>query len=535
MKYTPLVLLMGPIAFSVGKNHHLNLHSNHHHSRALDMTAGGYDKHPKGNFATSDGISPVPPIFENVLTTRNACCCLKGTQCTRNNCVGEPAFLIESVTVTTTLTSVIYHTSTIFDTAVSTDIGITTKFVTSIVTRDKIDVATVTNYVTSTEITKIPLPMNPKSNKHLIERRDPPAPPTAIPTAPAVIPGLKPGHNGHEHVALIPKETVTSYIYDFVFVWTTYSSAVLETSMVTSEVNSMSTQISTITSTLFKDAKSTTTVASTVVVTSTQVATSTQTPSFSTNKDIIGPTEPTTTKTPKNLAIETTSAVGTTSSDDTEAATETTIVDGGDVSGLQATTYLSTTMPRSSSSSSSSETASQTSSSTSTSDSSIWGGLSTGAKAGIGAGAGAAGLALLGIMAFFALGKRRRPIPTVSDTNAVNNWTPPPFPIRYSHLDSHEVSYTERAAALAHSMEDVDEPPPTSGSRDSQQSSGFGPHSRGASPSTTSELMSGKTEDAVWYMGLNTEHHEVFGQQYHEMPSFPPPSHSRYHGRSNAW
>lgn len=163
MKYTPLVLLMGPIAFSVGKNHHLNLHSNHHHSRALDMTAGGYDKHPKGNFATSDGISPVPPIFENVLTTRNACnngmvdclgaqcnqcgsccgagkcaenfgtccsedthcsfgfsccvssagccyedtsfccessptgCCLKGTQCTRNNCVGEPYVFLPNI------------------------------------------------------------------------------------------------------------------------------------------------------------------------------------------------------------------------------------------------------------------------------------------------------------------------------------------------------------------------------------------------------------------------------------------------------
>ncbi|KAI1198576.1 hypothetical protein F5X97DRAFT_342497 [Nemania serpens] len=512
--------------------------------------ASGYDKHPKGNFATADDVSPVPQILGNVLMTKDECnngkvdcsesqcdhCgsfCVKGTRCTRNDCVGEPAFLVESITVTTTLTSVIYHTSTIFDTTVSTNIGNVTKFVTSTITCDKIDVATVTNYITSTEISKRPSIANSKSTKQIMERRDPSTAPTAIHTTPTVIPSLKPSQNGPDNVALLSTMTVTSYIYDFVFVWITHSSAVLETSMVTSEVNSMSTHISTITSTLFKDAKTTTTVASTVVVTSAQVTTSTQAPSPSTKH--IGSTEPITTKPPKDLVVETTSVAGTTSSGDTEAATKTTIVDGGDVSGLQAATDVSTTIPRSDSSSTSSITASPTSSNTSTSDSSIRSGLSIGAKAGIGAGVGAAGLALLAIMGFFAFGRRRRPTPTVSGNYTVNNWTPPPSPLRYSHLDSREVSYTERAAALAHSMEKVDEPPPTSRVLSSQQSSGFSPPGRGTPPSTASELISDKTEDAVWHVGLNTEHHEVFGQQYHEMPSFPQPSHSQYRGHRNAW
>lgn len=106
MRYTPLVPLMGSIAFSIGNNHHLNLHSGHH-SRALDTMASGYDKHPKGNFATADDVSPVPQILGNVLMTKDECnngkvdcsesqcdhCgsfCVKGTRCTRNDCVGEP-------------------------------------------------------------------------------------------------------------------------------------------------------------------------------------------------------------------------------------------------------------------------------------------------------------------------------------------------------------------------------------------------------------------------------------------------------------
>lgn len=458
---------------------------------------------------------------------------MKGTQCSRNGCVGEPAFLVESVTVTTILTSIIYDTSTIFDTAVSSNTGIITKFVTDIVTRERIDVATVTNYITSTEITKISLPVNPQSIRQLMERKDPPTPLTAISTAPAVVPGLKVDQDSREPAALTLKKTVTSYAYLFVSVWTTYRSAVLETSIITSEVNSMSTHISTITSTLFKDGKSTTTVDSTVVITSTQISTSTKAHSSS-NRDV-GSTEPITTKTPKNLVDGTTSTVGTTSSNGPEAAAETTIVGDGDVSSMHIATDVSTTMPGSNGSSSSSNTASPPSSNTATSDTSIRSALSTGAKVGIGAGVGAASLALLGILVFFALGKRRRSTPASSSDHTANNWTQPPSPLRYSHFDSSELIYTERAAALAHSMENLDEPPPTSGLQDSHPSSGFSAPSRGASPSTTSDMASGKTEGAVWYMGLNTEHHEVFGQQYHEMPSFPQPSHSRYHGRSNAW
>ncbi|KAI1108516.1 hypothetical protein F5Y14DRAFT_82236 [Nemania sp. NC0429] len=476
MRYTPLILLTGPIAFSVGTNHHLNLHSNHR-SRSLDMMASGYDKHPKGNFATANAISPVPRTSAGVFITKDECssgmvdcsdaqcdqcgsCCVKGTQCTRNSCVSEPALLVESVTVTTTLTPV-------------------------------------------------------------------------VSTTPTVIPGLKSDHNSGEHVTLIPEKSVTSYIYDHVSVQTTYSSVVLETSMVTSEVNSPSTQISTITSTLFIDAKSTATVASTVIVTSTQMATPTQARSPSTKS--ADSTESITTKTPKNLAIKTSSLVSTTNSNHTKVATEATPVRDGDVSGLQAATGVSTTRQKSDSPSSSPITSSPTGSGSSSSDLSPWDGLSTGAKAGIGTGAAAASLALLGIMVFFILGKRRRPTPAVSGDNAVNNWTPPPSPIRHSHLDAREVSYTERAAALAHSMEHMGEPTSAFGVRESQKSAVFGSPGRGASPSEASVLVDGKPEDAVWYMGLNTEHHEVFGQQYHEMPSFPRPSHSRYYGRSNIW
>ncbi|KAI0427018.1 hypothetical protein F5Y09DRAFT_350741 [Xylaria sp. FL1042] len=606
MRYISLVLLGGTAAFLFDKNPQLDLAG-----RTLDMTAGGYDKHPKTNFETTNGTSPARQILGNALNTRDECnngivdcpdyqcdkcgsccgdgtcaenfgnccsedthcsfgfsccssgccyedtslccdssptgCCVKGTQCTPDGCVGDPAFLVESVTVTTTFTSVIYYTSTVVDTAVTTNMGVTTEFVTSTVTRDNVDVATVTNYVTSTKIAKRTLPENPKRTERPWERKHHPTPPTPIPTTARGLVALR---DNLESIGLLPKRDVTSYIYDYVFIWDTITSDIFETSTVASEIDSMSTQFSTITSILFEDAKSTTTVLSTVVVTSTQVATSS--PESSTKET---PSDPVTTKTSNQIVVMTTFVVGVTNSGDSEAAVATAVIDGGGASDLEVATGISS---RSDSSSPlGSNTVAPTSSSTEVGVSNKKSELSTGAKAGIGAGAGAAGLALLGALVFFALGKRRRPNSTISGDNsqapaapsAVSNWTPPPPPARYSHLDGREVSYTERAAALARSMETMHRPSSMSKTpnfQGYQQSGSFSPSSQGVSPSTPSELykgtqenvqeMGGSAENMRWYMGPNTiVHHEISEQHYHEMPSTPQPSHSQHARQGPGW
>ncbi|KAI0455125.1 hypothetical protein F5B21DRAFT_524059 [Xylaria acuta] len=595
MRYLLPVLFGGSLAFLGSSNHHLD-----RKAQALDRTAGGYDKRPRAELETTNGTSPAPRTPGNVLFARDECnngkvdcsdyqcdhcgsccgdgtcaenfgnccsedthcsfgfsccsssagccyedtsfccessptgCCVKGTQCTPDGCVGDPAFLIESVTVTTTLTSFIYYTSTVFDTTVSTNFDVTTKFVTSTVTRENIDLATVTNYITSTKISRRLLAENHKKTEHSMERRNRPEPPTPTTTR-----GLGRFRGGLENIGVLPKRDVTSYIYDFVFVWDTQSS-----------VNSTSTQFSTITSTLFKNAKSTTTVVSTVVVTSTQVATSVPNPSTT-----VSPTEPSTTRTTYDIVVETTFVVGITNSGHDEVATVTNFVDGGGASGLQVATGVSTTMPGSDSSSFGPNTTAPTGPSTSPSSSSRQGDLSIGAKAGIGAGAGAASLALLGALVFFALGKRRRATPTVSGDSSqepmapstVADWTPPPPPpIRYSHLDGREVSYTERAASLARSMENMGRPTMTPNAQGYQQPSNFTSASRRASPSTPSEMMGyegrlgevqeiyGATENRGWYMGPNKGLHEIVDHQYHEMPSTPEPSRFLYPGQGRA-
>ncbi|KAI3328123.1 hypothetical protein HD806DRAFT_350779 [Xylariaceae sp. AK1471] len=610
MRYIlPIVILRGSLALSVDRNYDLDLKD-----RALDAIAGGYDKHPRESFETTNGTSPAPRAFGNIFTTRDQCnngivdcsdyqcdqcgsccgggtcaenfgnccsadlhcsfgfscctsfqgccyedtsfccdysptgCCVKGTQCTPNGCVGTPAFFLASVTTTTTYTSIIYHTSTVVDTSLSTNFDVTTEFVTSTVTSDNIDVATVTNYVTSTKVAKRFVPDNPKRTEHPIERRIRPTPPAPSPT---VARGLKVVRDGLENIGVLQKRVVTSYIYDFVFVWDTLSSGIFETSTVVSQVDSMSTRFSTITSTLFKDAKSTTTVFSTLIETVTQPVTSTPDPPA---KD--SSTKPPVTSTVNNIVIQSTFVVGVTNSGSNEAATVTTIIDGGGASGVPVATGASKITSGSDTSSSKSDTVATTSSTTPSNIPSTHSDLSTGAKAGIGAGAGAAGLALLAAIAFFALGKRRRPTSTVSVDNSqapmapstVANWTPPPPPLRHSHLDSREVSYTERAAILARSMENRSQPVSTPSLQEYQQSSNFSPVSRGASPSTPSELMmgyesprggmqemGGTTENMGWYMGPNTEHHEMPGQEYYEMPSPPESSHFQHPRQGHAW
>ncbi|KAI0407857.1 hypothetical protein F4802DRAFT_490270 [Xylaria palmicola] len=608
MRHILPFLLGGAMAFSVDNRDHK--------ARSLDMVAGGYDKHPRTYFETANGTSPAPPAFGSILTTKNECnngmvdcsdyqcdecgsccgggkcaenfgnccsedthcsfgfsccgpsggccyedtsfccdssptgCCVKGTQCTPDGCVGDPAFLVESVTVTTTLTSVIYYTSTIVDTTVATNLGVTTKFVTSTVTRDNVDIATVTNYITSTKIAKRFLPENYKRAEYPVERRNRPAPPT--PPAPMATHGLEALRVGLGNIGLLQKRDVTSYIYDFVFVWDTYSSGIIETSTVASEVASMSTLFSTITSTLFRDAKSTTTVVSTVVVTSTQVTTSPSPDSFTTSR----PTDPDTTKPSNDIVIETTFVGGVTGSGDGEAVTGTPVADGGGASGLQVVTGVPTTASRGDDSSARPTTAAPTGSSTPPANTGKQSELSTGAKAGIGAGAGAAAIALLGALVFFALGKRRRAKSATSGDNsrdptsapAVTEWMPPPPPSppnRYSHLDSREVSYTERAAALARSMENMGKP--TSTPSIPGYNSSLSPSLRGASPSVPSEMMGyesprgglqemgGTAENMGWHVGAGTEHHEMRGHHYHEMPAPPVPDHYQHHSHGHAW
>ncbi|KAI0809812.1 hypothetical protein GGR55DRAFT_696120 [Xylaria sp. FL0064] len=308
--------------------------------------------------------------------------------------------ILESVTITTTFTSVIYHTSTIVDTAMTTNMGVTTEFVTVTVTRDNIDVATITNYVTSTKIAKRTLPENPKRTEHPVEKKHRPTPPTPSPAPiPTMARGLGALRDSLEGIGLLPKRDVTSYIYDYIFVWDTITSDIFETSTVASEMSSMSTQFSAITST-----KETS-------------------------------TEQVTTKTLDPIVVMTTFLVGVTNSGDSEAATVTTFIDGGGASGLDVATGISTTTSRSDNNSPSGPNiVVPTSSNPEASVSSKESDLSTGAKAGIGAGAGGAGLALLGALVFFALGKRRRPTSIIAGDNnqapavpiAVSNWTPPP-------------------------------------------------------------------------------------------------------------
>ncbi|KAI0517400.1 hypothetical protein F5B22DRAFT_123741 [Xylaria bambusicola] len=586
MRLVFLILLGGCTAISLDKD--VN-------ARFLDMRAGGYNKSPRKNLEGTNGTSPVPQILGHIFRTRDECnngivdcqdyqcdqcgscceggtcaenfgnccdedfhcsygfaccstgccyqdtsfccdtsptgCCVQGTECTADGCVGEPAFLIESVTVTTTFTSVIYDTSTIYDTAVSTNVGVTTEFVTSTVTRDNIEIATVTNYVTSTKIEKRFLPEDAKRTEQPEERRQRPTPPAPAPS-PTAARGLRVLRDSLENIGLLPKRDVTSYIYDYVFVWDTYTSDIYETSTVATEINSMTTEYSTIISTVFKDAKSTTTVESTIVVTSTEDATPT---SESSSRD--KSTEPVITRTSNQIIVKTTFVVGVTNSGDDGPVTETAFIDAGGASSQVVETPVSTTS--STSGTVGSTPSPEPSTSSKKSD------LSTGAKAGIGAGAGAAGLALLGALVFFALGKRGRSTSRTSSDNiqapmapsTVSTWTPPPPPARYSHLDGREVSYTERAAALARSMEAMRNPNSSPNIQAYQPSSNFSPSSRGASPSAPSELMmgyespregrqemGGTTENMGWSMGPNT----VPDPQYHEMPASPEPSRAQH-------
>ncbi|KAI1155298.1 hypothetical protein F4825DRAFT_469537 [Nemania diffusa] len=442
---------------------------------------------------------------------------------------------------TTTLTTIISYTSTIFDTTLSTNFGVTTEFVTSTVTRNSIDVATVTNYVTSTNIAKRSLSESPKRTERPKEREDQPTPPASPAATPISAAGLETPCTSLKNVDMPLKRDVTSYLY---FVWVTHSSVIFETSTIVSEVNTMSTQFSTITSTLFRDAKSTTTVVSTIVVTSTQATTSITSASAKSSS-----TELSTTKTSNSITTETTPTASVTSS----KSSETTTTDSRIVMSN------STTMSTSDSSSSDSHTATSTistitnstsigsiptsfattsstpsSSSISASSSSTQGSLSTGEKAAIGTGAAAGGLALLGVMVFYALGKRRRPASMILDENMVVTWTPPAPPRRYSKLDNPEVSYPERAAALAHSMENMCQPASAHDIPGYPQPSNFSPSSRSNSSSIYSEFMEDTTEIVDWYMDPSTEHGEIPGQQYHEMPSAPQPSYSQYHRQADS-
>ncbi|KAI1358551.1 hypothetical protein F5Y08DRAFT_350654 [Xylaria arbuscula] len=594
MRSILVTLLGGSAAVSVDKI--LNAHS-------VDLMAGGYDKNPQANFEGSNGTSPAPQILGNTLMTRDECnngivdcadyqcdlcgsccgggkcaenfgnccnedikcsygfaccsqgccyedtsfccdtsptgCCVIGTQCTTDGCVGEPDFLVESVTVTTTFTSVIYDSSTIFETDVSTNFGTTTRFVTSTVTSDNVEVATITNYVTSTKIEKRFVLDNARRTEHPTERRERPTPLPLIPN-PTTARGLSVIRDNLENLGLLPKRDVTSYIYDYVFIWETSTSDIYETSTVATEINSMSTEYSTITSTVFKDAKSTTTVESTIIVTSTQAATPT---SESSSRD--KPTEPVTTRTSQQIIVITTFVGGKTNSGDSSGlVTGTAAIDGGGASGLVVVSGITTSTSTSGTVLSSNNPEPSTQSKQSD--------LSTGAKAGIGAGAGAAGLALLGALVFFVLGRRRRTSSMVSGYNSqgpmapstVSTWTPPPPPIRYSHLDSREVSYTERAAALARSMETMRKPnsPPNIPSHQPSPNN-LSPSSRGASPSAPSELMTGyENRDERHEMGGMTENRgryvgptTVPDPQYHEMPASPEPSHVRHSNQRHAW
>jgi hypothetical protein len=47
-------------------------------------------------------------------------------------------------------------------------------------------------------------------------------------------------------------------------------------------------------------------------------------------------------------------------------------------------------------------------------------------------------------------------------------------------------------------------------------------------PRNGTQEMGGTTANMGWYMGPNTEQHEMPSQVYHEMPSTPQPSHFQY-------
>jgi hypothetical protein len=246
--------------------------------------------------------------------------------------------LLESITSTTTYTSFIYYTSTVVETSVSTNLDVTTEFVTSTLTSDNIDVATVTNYVTSTKVVKRSVPENPKRTDYPMEMRDRPTPPAP---SPRTARGLELVRDGLQSIGVLPKRVVTSYIYDFVFVWNTYSSGIFETSTMVSEVGSMSTQFSTITSTFFKDAKSTTTVLSTLVETVTQPVTSTPN---SPTKD--STTKPPATSTVNDIIVQSTFVMGVTNSGSDQASTVTKAIDGGGGSGVPVASGASKTTLR---------------------------------------------------------------------------------------------------------------------------------------------------------------------------------------------
>ncbi|KAJ2989679.1 hypothetical protein NUW58_g3347 [Xylaria curta] len=507
MKHLLLFLLGGSMAFLVDSNRHSDPRA-----QALDRVVGGNDKNQTENSETVNSSSPTP----------------------------QPP-LIETRKVTTTLISVIYHTSTVLDTVVFTNHDVTTKFVTSTVTREKVDVATVTNYVTSTKIAKGFLPENDKRTEHVMGRRTRPITPTATTTQRAC-------RTNRENIGVLPKRAVTSYVYDIVSVFETRSSVTTDTRTVVSEVKSISTQFSTITSTLFKDAKSTTTVVSTVIVTSTQAVVSiqavTSTPEPSTTTSL---TESTTTETPSTTVVETTTTMDATSSESSEAATSSTATDSGSTSSQSVATEALTTSSTSASSSSESSAAAPTSSDISPGSSGERADLSTEAKAGIGAGAGAGSLALLGAVAFFALRRRRRAASILSHNDSQDpiapgagaDSTPPPPPTRYSHLDGRNVSYKERAETLARSMEHMDQPAPTPTAQDYDQSGSFSPISLGASPVTPAEIMGYEDRRAGAHQGNNTMENTGWNMdqytRHHEIPPFPHPSHSQYPRRAHGW
>lgn len=476
------------------------------------------------------------------------------------------------MTSTTTYTTYAYSTSTVDHTSLSTNLATTTKFVTSTVTSDNVSVATVTKYTTSTKTTKSTDKArrmeSSLTSSLMIQAR--PTPP--VPTPPTAH-GLEALRNGLEKIGIVRKRVVTSYVYTFAFKWETATSTVLKTNSIASVVKSTSTEYSTITSTSFRDAKSTTTVQSTVVVTSTQVVTPTTTSDTSATESH---SKSTTSSDVNTIVVQTTFAVNTTHSGNDEVASVTSNADGGGGNGEPVTTGITTST--SASSSPTSVTTTTANATSLASGSTAKSGLSLGVKAGIGAGAGAAGLALLSAMIFFTVGKRRQSNSShnrhVSMTpSTMADWTPPPPPpVRFSQIDSRELSYEERAAALARSMENKGEPLPSPGYSKYRRESGFSEmSSRVASPAAPSmrfgspmasaqEVFDENTprNDVGWHVPSNDEFHDIPGpsppmdelhlhsddrhmsalsqqQHYHDMHSSPTPSHSRHPSPGFGW
>ncbi|KAJ8132437.1 hypothetical protein O1611_g1191 [Lasiodiplodia mahajangana] len=110
----------------------------------------------------------------------------------------------------------------------------------------------------------------------------------------------------------------------------------------------------------------------------------------------------------------------------------------------------------------------------------------------------------------------------IADENMVVTWTPPEPPRRYSHLDNPEVSYPERAAALAHSMATMGQPVSTHDIPGYPQPGTFSPATRSVSPSLYSETIEITSENMHWYMEPNID--ETPRRQSDELHLYPKPS-----------